>query len=806
MRFKCSVCIFETQRFLTLISHNRHGHNDAPVHCCIDGCQKLLSSSRTYLQHIKSKHHEFWSVHCTARVAVPHPVPVADIDDDLDQEVINIGDDNYELNEDDLETDVNHEVSRILLGLREELKTSSAACEYVASNVAEIINSYRKSLSRKFTHTLQQEGLDMNLVDQMGLSDESQYEKAFDEFATQASLEKYVSEHSDFVQPIEYILGQNAKGNDETMQYVPIIQTLQALLRKDDVFAEVYNGHFSSDETLQDFCDGTNFKDNVLFSTNNMALQIQFYFDEFCIGNPLGTKVKQMKLAGFYYVLGNISPQYRSKLHVIQLVSLCMASHMKTYGMNAILAPMLRDVQKLETQGICVKKDDVEFRVFGTISFISADNLASHLIGGYQTHFHSGRVCRHCNVTHQTLKDDFSCQRLQERTKDAYEQQLQVIEVNPAMRSVYGLTHNSVLNQLLHFHVTSGLPGDIAHDIFEGVIPEVIRMTILHCVQQEYFSLEHFNGIVHTFNYGETDCRNKPSPMSSDVGTFKVKQTACQAWCLLRHLPMMVGYKVPHTDERWQILLLLLDVVEYCVAPKVNKVMCEFLSYLLELFMSSYYTQYEVTMKPKFHYLLHYPQLMMQYGPLVYCWTLRFEAKHFAFKEISWRTKNRKNIVKTLAERHEYYQAWYRSTKEQFLTQEAVEHTGGKLVHVRTLTREMQQAVVPLLGGSEYVYVAKKVAKNGVWYASGSAVILDKVDDDYKFGIITTGLIISGVVFLVCAAAQTTDYVRHVHAYAISEVGRNVCIVRVTELYDYYPLSIYETNFSKLVTLRHHVL
>ena len=70
----------------------------------------------------------------------------------------------------------------------------------------------------------------MNLVDQMGLSDESQYEKAFDEFATQASLEKYVSEHSDFVQPIEYILGQNAKGNDETMQYVPIIQTKSAFL------------------------------------------------------------------------------------------------------------------------------------------------------------------------------------------------------------------------------------------------------------------------------------------------------------------------------------------------------------------------------------------------------------------------------------------------------------------------------------------------------------------------------------------------------------------------------------------------
>ena len=79
--------------------------------------------------------------------------------------------------------------------------------------------------------------------------------------------------------------------------------------------------------------------------------------------------------------------------------------------------------------------------------------------------------------------------------------------------------------------------------------------------------------------------------------------------------------------------------------------------------------------------------MLMEFGPLVYCWTLRFEGKHFTFKQISWRTKNRKNLTRTLAERHEYLQAWHRSKKESFLTSDMVEHSGGKVRHVRELSK-----------------------------------------------------------------------------------------------------------------------
>ena len=49
----------------------------------------------------------------------------------------------------------------------------------------------------------------------------------------------------------------------------------------------------------------------------------------------------------FYYVLGNISPKYRSRLSLIQLVALVKTKHIKEHSMNVILEPIVADIKKL---------------------------------------------------------------------------------------------------------------------------------------------------------------------------------------------------------------------------------------------------------------------------------------------------------------------------------------------------------------------------------------------------------------------------------------------------------------------------
>ena len=52
--------------------------------------------------------------------------------------------------------------------------------------------------------------------------------------------------------------------------------------------------------------------------------------------------------AVFYYLLANLSPQYRSSLQNIQLVTLARTQDVTCYGIDKILEPFMKDIKQLE--------------------------------------------------------------------------------------------------------------------------------------------------------------------------------------------------------------------------------------------------------------------------------------------------------------------------------------------------------------------------------------------------------------------------------------------------------------------------
>lgn len=54
-----------------------------------------------------------------------------------------------------------------------------------------------------------------------------------------------------------------------------------------------------------------------------------------------------MNLGMFYFTLGNVRPQNRSKLSAINLVAIAKYKHVSQYGMDAILKPFVKDLKKL---------------------------------------------------------------------------------------------------------------------------------------------------------------------------------------------------------------------------------------------------------------------------------------------------------------------------------------------------------------------------------------------------------------------------------------------------------------------------
>lgn len=225
-------------------------------------------------------------------------------------------------------------------------------------------------------------------------------------------------------------------------------------------------------------------------------------------------------------------------------------------------------------------------------------------------------------------------------------EQVRLVENDYSLAPVYGIKGTSCLNELHNFHSMNGMPSDTAHDLFEGVVCKVMTNVIKVCVSKGIFDLEYLNDRILKFKSSEVDKSNKPSKVTKILRKLNIKQSAAQMWCFVRVLPVLVGSRVPVNNRIWECLFSLRDVLFYVCAPALAREHVLLMTDVIEEFHDSYRNCFpDETVKPKFHYTLHYPHLFMMFGPLVHLQTLRFEGKHNYFKELVFRTKNKKNIV-----------------------------------------------------------------------------------------------------------------------------------------------------------------
>ena len=86
------------------------------------------------------------------------------------------------------------------------------------------------------------------------------------------------------------------------------------LISTDDVTIvtlQVYNPHCLSEGKIGDYCDGSQCKAHPLFSTDPYALQIQLYYDDMEVCNPLGSNVKRHKLGKLHYLHAHVVVQQK---------------------------------------------------------------------------------------------------------------------------------------------------------------------------------------------------------------------------------------------------------------------------------------------------------------------------------------------------------------------------------------------------------------------------------------------------------------------------------------------------------------
>lgn len=108
------------------------------------------------------------------------------------------------------------------------------------------------------------------------------------------------------------------------------------------------------------------------------------------------------------------------------------------------------------------------------------------------------------------------------------------------------------------------------------------------------------------------------------------------------------------------------------------------------------------------------------FGPLVFLWTLRFEAKHSYFKQVVRHTNCFKNITLTLARKHQLMVGYN-------LHIPSPEKTTLQVTRVSTITVEVMKEDVLRCLDSRYpgittVNVSQNVSYDGIMYRNGMII------------------------------------------------------------------------------------
>lgn len=620
--------------------------------------------------------------------------------------------------------------------------------------------------------------------------------------STSYKRRKYFKEHFSMVEPIEYLLDAREQ---KSFQYIPILKSLQEILKKKEILDFLKHGNEADDTPenhYKSFRDGTNFKNNKLLSENNPAISLILYVDDFEVCNPIGTSRKKHKITAVYWVLANVPPLLRSSLTSIYLAILCKADDIKQFGYNLALEPLLKDLAILEEEGLYIPSLGVQVK--GTVFCVVADNLGAHSIGGFIESFSGTHVCRFCLGERPLFQvSEVGTGTFCPRTVQEHKEHILAAH-SQNLSHCCGVKRQCPLTEKLkHFHVLSGYPPDVLHDLFEGIVPLELALCLNTLIKAKYFTLEELNKSVKEFPYRWADKTDAPKPVSS---TFAARKTvggnAHENWALLRLLPLIIGERVPEGEPTWQILLNLKDIVELVLSSvHTESTICFLESKISEhrhRFLEAFPAEKLI---PKHHFLEHYPQMIRAFGPLVFLWTMRFEGKHSFFKRVVRHTHSFRNILFSLAMKHQLMIAYHLNGRN--IVHQPLQVTKMSNVEFAVLRDDIRRAVQKKFPDKSSCQVANTVFCSGTKYSTGMILAHGATGCLPDFVELMQVVVIKGrVAFIVkCFRAW---FFEHLRSFEL-QPKRQIKVIEPSELSDVFPMASYKVGGKCMVTLKHFI-
>ena len=270
----------------------------------------------------------------------------------------------------------------------------------------------------------------------------AQRKDPFDGLGTRALQEQYIHNNFDVVEFKEIHLGtvlvRRKKGANkiltekaQTFIYIPIIKSLEQLFSNKRIAELIFAKKEFSEGFYYDITDGEWFKEDQYFKDHPDALMVIIFHDELEICNPLGSRASVHKVDMFYYIFANLTPKFRSKHSAVRLIAIANAKHVKSYGIEKILSPVIEDLKRLY-EGVKIVVAKKIITVYGKVVAATGDNEGQHQWGGFKEGFGVAfQKCRHCLCEFEQMQRDFSEEQFVLRTKQNCDQQCHEIETAP---------------------------------------------------------------------------------------------------------------------------------------------------------------------------------------------------------------------------------------------------------------------------------------------------------------------------------------------------------------------------------------
>lgn len=681
----CPMCFYKAKTHRSLICHclTRHRHDGCSfvAVCTFGQCGYQTHSYNAFKLHSGRKHGQFHNNNFLQFIENNSDSPVEDEDADAgDAEAGNYAApdrlrDDHPLGDELEAQNFSNLLSKFFLSLEIDHKVSKFAVDSVASLTGHLINKVSKQVLKSVVNEIPNLSPDemRNAIRSVNESTKHNFMDSLDPFLTTHQRSKVYRALPTFIKPKKIRLGTKciSKGTGHVLKhafayYVPLKDQLQLLLKMPEIVHFLSYPAQSTDGTMSEVEDCPMAKVFNNQHRGQVSLKLSLSYDDVEIQNPLRSNHRH-KLAMMYFSLLNIPAKMRSKLKCIFLVGIARTKDLQRFGVSALLEDFISTVNGLSSQGVQFELKGQQETVWGKLMYAVCDNPAAGYLGGFkEAAGFSRKACRRCYADQESMRRHFNAKQFRLRNKTEYLRECEVLQDRNLSKQnrqywskIFGLNGQSCLSKVRDFDVTSQLIQDPMHVLLEGICGHLLALFLNRVIyQEEYLTLEELNGALQNYPYLYADKSNRPDLLQRKhiVVDNYVRQKASSMLVLFFTLPHILGKRLPEGLPHYRHFIYLVQIVQITFAPICDADSAGELELLIELFGRQWTELYPGSQtRPKAHYLCHFVEQMKEMGSLHSMSAMRYEAKHFFFKDFRW--KNYTNLPYSLAEKHQLYLA-----------------------------------------------------------------------------------------------------------------------------------------------------